>query len=119
MQTVQLFALIGGEPRHCPVLAGLGIVLLFAAVVVLGWVLPILLGVWAAKRKNYSPRWMWFGIHPILGWITCVVLLCLTPRIQCQNCGGYMMNYWRICPHCHVRLGDETSVPGQAPPPSS
>ena len=50
MQTVQLFALIGGEPpHHCPVLAGLGIVLLFAVVVVLGWVLPILLGVWAAK----------------------------------------------------------------------
>jgi hypothetical protein len=93
-------------------------ILLFAVIAVIGWVLPITLGVRAAKRKNYSPYWMWFGIHPIFGWIACIVLLCITRRIRCQNCGGYVMNHWWICPYCHVRFGEETSRTGQAPPPS-
>jgi hypothetical protein len=117
MPMIPLLALIGEEPHHGPpLLEGLAILLLFTAIVILGWVLPILLGVCAAKRKNYSPRWMWFGIHPVLGWIACIVLLCLTPRVQCENCGGYVMNYWRVCPCCHIRFGAE---PGRVSPPPS
>ena len=87
-----------------PLLAISAILLVTAVVVFVGWVLPITLGVHAARRKNYSPHWMWFGVHPILGWITCIVLLCLTPRVQCVNCGGFVTVNFRICPYCHAGL---------------
>jgi hypothetical protein len=96
------------------------IMVLVAVVVVVGWVLPITLGVHAARRKNYSPHWMWFGIHPIFGWVACIVLLCLTPRIQCTNCGGFVTVNFRICPYCHAGLDlqpNRTCRPVQ--PPSS
>jgi hypothetical protein len=119
MQSLQLLAVAAADqgPRHCPpAVVAFAVVLVFFIAVLLGWVLPVLLGVCAAKRKNYSPRWMWFGIHPVLGWIACIVLLCLTPRVQCPNCGGYVMNYWRICPCCHVRFGEEKSATSPSPP---
>ena len=80
-----------------------------------GWALPIILGVHAAKQKNYSPYWMWFGIHPILGWVACIVLLCATPRIRCNNCGGFVTVNFRLCPYCHAGL--ETKVDGGTPTP--
>ena len=33
------------------------------------WVLPIVLGLVWAKRNKISPHWMWFGIHPVGGWL--------------------------------------------------
>jgi hypothetical protein len=83
--------------------------LLILVLIVVGWVLPICLGVGAAKRKNYSPHWMWFGIHPISGWIACIVLLCIRPQIQCPNCGGFVRVNFRICPYCHVELASPPS----------
>ncbi len=77
----------------------LGLVLVGFAIFFL-WVLPITLGVRCARRKNYSPTWMWFGIHPVGGWIAFLVLSCLTPRIACPNCGGYVTVNFRICPYC-------------------
>ena len=66
-------------------LPAIAVIMLMALAVIVGWVLPITLGIWAARRKNCSPRWMWFGVHPIFGWIACIVLLCITPRIRCPN----------------------------------
>ena len=69
--------------------------------VVLGWVVPIMLGVRAAKRKNYSPLWMLFGIHPLFGWVACIVAV----------------NY-RICPFCHASFANPPSSPFSPTPPS-
>jgi hypothetical protein len=90
--------------------AGLTVLGLFAfftvatVVVIVGWILPICLGVSAAKRKNISALWMLFGIHPIFGWIACIILLCITPRVQCPNCGGFTWAHFRICPYCHATI---------------
>ena len=84
------------------------------------WVWPILRGVRLAKEKGISPHWMWFGIHPILGWIACIVLLCITPRIRCPNCGGFVTVNFRICPYCHAGLDlqpNRTCCPTQPPSP--
>jgi hypothetical protein len=73
------------------VIAGIGLL----------WVLPIVLGVRLARRKGYSPAWMWFGIHPIGGWIAYIVFLALPARMQCINCGGFVATYFKLCPYCH------------------
>jgi hypothetical protein len=62
---------------------------------------------------------MLFGIHPIFGWIACIVLLCITPRIQCPNCGGFVTVNYRICPFCRTGLAHPSSsgnTPFQTPP---
>jgi Zn finger protein HypA/HybF involved in hydrogenase expression len=90
---------------------------LLATLFVLGmigllWVLPISLGIRAANRKGYSPHWMWFGIHPVGGWIAAIVLMSLPARVQCRNCGGFVARYFRLCPHCHAELEAQS---GQMP----
>ena len=77
--------------------------ILFALFLV-GWPLSIILGILCALRKRYSPRWMWFAIHPFGGWVVFIVLSALPARIVCPNCGGYVAEYFRICPYCHTSL---------------
>ena len=84
--------------------------LVVSAIIIFLWVLPIMLGVWCAKHKNYSPAWMCFGIHPLGGWIAFIVLSCLPDRIQCPNCGGFVKVNFKICPYCRAGIN---------PPPSS
>ena len=77
----------------------------FVAVFIgLGWVLPITLGVRCARRKNYPAVWMLVGIHPIAGWIAFIVFACITPRIRCPHCGGFVKVHFRMCPFCHGTL---------------
>jgi hypothetical protein len=38
------------------------------------WILPIVLGIRAARRKGISPHWMWFGVHPLGGWLAFLIL---------------------------------------------
>jgi hypothetical protein len=106
-------------PDAAAAIVGLtAILVLIVAVVFVGWVLPIVLGVRAANRKQYSPHWMWFGIHPLFGWIACIVLLCLPPRIQCPNCGGFVAVNFRICPYCHAGLDLQPNRCCRPTPPS-
>ena len=84
--------------------------LILGAIITAFWVLPIMLGVRCAKRKNYSPAWMCFGIHPLGGWIAFIVLSCLPARIQCPNCGGFVQVNFKICPYCRAGIN---------PPPNS
>ncbi len=102
-----------------PMLAVLAILMLLAVGVLVGWVLPIVLGIWAAKRKNFSPHWMWFGIHPMMGWMACIFFLCATPRVRCPNCGGFPWAYFRICPYCHAGLDFQSDRAGPPTPPPS
>ncbi len=84
------------------------------------WGLPIILGIWAAKRKNYSPHWMWLGVYPMLGWLACIVLILLPAKDRCPNCGGFVTVNFRICPYCHVGLdrpSSRASSPTQPPSP--
>jgi len=38
-------------------------------------VTPVVLGIEAAKRRGISPHWMWFGLHPVTGWIAYLIIL--------------------------------------------
>jgi hypothetical protein len=49
-------------------------------VLVVFWLVPILLGAWMLQRKGYSPRWMLFGILPIVGWLVLLVAVLLAVR---------------------------------------
>lgn len=70
------------------------------------WVLPIVLGVKAAKRNNRSPHWMWFGIHPFGGWIAFLVLQFATPLKCCSQCGEKVKAHAKVCPYCTTPFGE-------------
>ena len=86
-------------------------VFFFAAIVFFGWVLPIMLGIKQARKKNYSPAWMWVGIHPLFGWMAFIVLVCVRPKVQCASCGGFVTDNFIKCPFCH------DAVKPSLPPP--
>ena len=80
------------------------------------WVLPIVLGVRTARRKGFSPHWMWFGVHPVGGWVAFIVLSAVTARKQCPNCGGFISINFRICPYCQHQLAPMVYAPPQQLP---
>ncbi len=47
-----------------------GLAILYVVCLLALWIVPVVLGVRAAKEKGRSPHWMWFGLHPVSGWIT-------------------------------------------------
>jgi hypothetical protein len=65
------------------------------------WVLPVTLGVWIARRRKLSGLWMLFGIHPLGGWVACLVLALSRSKVECATCGGYVKRNFRQCPFCH------------------
>jgi hypothetical protein len=79
---------------------------IIGAVIIGGWIAPIVLGVIMFQRKGYSPHWMWFGIHPFTGWIAALVAVVLRKRAQCHLCGGYVEANFRLCPYCGEELRD-------------
>jgi hypothetical protein len=84
-----------------------------AIMAALGWVVPIHFGVRIAKSKGYSPHWMWFGVYPITGWITWLVLACLPQRHPCSTCGSFLGPRYRVCPYCgnDVAANPKTATP--------
>lgn len=44
------------------------------------WLYPVLHGVKVAKRSGISPAWMWFGVHPLFGWITYLIIRAKAPK---------------------------------------
>lgn len=100
------------------------IIVVIGLVAVFGYILPITVGVILYQRKGYSPHWMWFGIHPVGGWVAALVAICLQKRRQCPNCGGYVeANFW-LCPYCGEELLHRKSRPPELPftseaPPSN
>jgi WD40 repeat protein len=68
-------------------LMGVGLLLLDTGVITL-WVLPIVWGVKWARYKGLSTSWMWFGVHPLGGWIALVVIRWVaSPRGGCDASG--------------------------------
>ena len=90
------------------------VVMLVIGVVVLSvYVGLIVLGVNMAKRKNRSPHWMWFAVHPMGLLITLIVMACLPPLRRCPNCGQASNQYARLCGFCGF---DFAMAPGYLPP---
>lgn len=52
------------------------------------WLVPILLGASMLQRKGYSPRWMLFGILPIVGWLVLLVAVLLAVRPETPEVSG-------------------------------
>lgn len=74
---------------------------LILAVLAALWIPPVVLGVRWARRKGISPHWMWFGVHPLSGWIAFwIVRYKIQPRVErvarlrfvrrreCPSCGA-------------------------------
>lgn len=73
----------------------------------------IVLGVNIAKRKNRSPHWMWFAIHPVGLLITLIVMACLSPLKVCPSCHQKSPMAARLCGFC----GYDYHAQAFAPPP--
>jgi len=78
---------------------GIGLSLLLCAIVFV-WIYPIVRGVEVARVKNYSTAWMWFGIHPVSGWIAYSVLKGLPPLRECPRCAEKVKAHAKVCPYC-------------------
>ncbi|HKP37642.1 MAG TPA: zinc ribbon domain-containing protein [Pyrinomonadaceae bacterium] len=89
------------------------ITLVVAAVFLTVYVALIVLGVNIAKRKNRSPHWMWFAIHPVGLIITLIVMACLSPLRKCPRCTQKMPGNAYLCGYC----GYSFSTPEFMPPP--
>lgn len=90
------------------------VVTLVVMVVVLAvYIGLIVLGVSIAKRKNRSPHWMWFAIHPMGLLITLIVMACLSPLKRCPQCMQTTQLQARLCGLC----GYNYAMPGVYAPP--
>ena len=74
-------------------------VLAFLLLVIV-WVYPIVRGISVAREKRYSTAWMWFGIHPVSGWIAYLVLKSLPPLKECPRCAEKVKDHARVCAYC-------------------
>lgn len=73
-------------------------------VVALFWVVPITCGIRQARRKGRSPHWMWFGIHPVGGWIAFIVLASVAALRTCPECAERVAERAKLCPYCGERF---------------
>ena len=64
------------------------------------WVYLIVGGVRAARERNRSPHWRWFGIHPLGALITFFVMRNLAPLKECAQCAQKAKMYARVCAYC-------------------
>jgi peptidoglycan biosynthesis protein MviN/MurJ (putative lipid II flippase) len=76
------------------------VVLVVIAVLMAAYIGLIVLGVTLAKRKNRSPHWMWFAIHPLGLLITLIFMACLPPLKRCPNCTQNTQLQARLCGIC-------------------
>jgi hypothetical protein len=91
------------------VLAAIAGGILGLALIVALWVPPIMLGIKWARRKGLSPHWMWFGVHPLTGWIAFwMIRYKVTPRRACGSCGSFVPSNARFCPNCKAELSAAT-----------
>jgi hypothetical protein len=68
------------------------------------WIIPIRLGLKWARLRGISPKWLWFGIHPLGGWMTFLKLRFYIHRVACQECHLSVPEDSESCPHCKAAL---------------
>jgi hypothetical protein len=78
------------------------------------WILSVVLGLRATKRKNYSPNWMWLALHPLGGWLVFIVLKFLPGMKDCPHCRERTQASARNCPACGKAFPPET-IPEKRP----
>ena len=94
--------------------AALAIVAIFIFLILLGvWASLIIFGVKAAKKKNRSPHWMWFGVHPMGALIVFIVMMVIEPLKLCPQCARPTPTGAQVCPYCAHSLA---AAPPGAPP---
>jgi hypothetical protein len=79
---------------------GLVVALAIGVVVLAVYAGLIVLGVSIAKRKNRSPHWMWFSVHPVGLLITLIVMACLSSLKRCPHCAQTSHEHARLCGFC-------------------
>jgi len=84
------------------------------------WAFPVLRGIKAANEKGVSPHWMWFGVHPVGGWVAFLVIRnVVSRRARCQTCGKPQPVDAKFCATCGTPAaspGTSASLPVAAPP---
>jgi hypothetical protein len=96
---------------------GLVVALVVVAVVLTVYIGLIVLGVTIAKRKNRSPHWMWFAVHPLGLLITLIVMASLSPLKRCSQCAQTTQTQARLCPFCGYNFVMPGAPGVYAPPP--
>lgn len=89
------------------------VVLLFVLIFLGVWASLIVFGVKAAKKKNRSPQWMWFGVHPMGALIVFIVMMVLDPLKLCPRCARPTPTGAQVCPYCAHSLAP--APPGATP----
>lgn len=89
------------------------ITLAIAVAVLAVYIGLIVLGVTIAKRKNRSPHWMWFAIHPLGLLITLIVMACLSPLKRCPHCTQTTQAQARLCGFCGYDYTTGAFAPSQ------
>jgi hypothetical protein len=81
------------------------------------WLPPILLGIKWARRKGVSPHWMWFGVHPLTGWIAFwIIRYKVAPRAACGTCGAFLPTGAQFCSNCRAAIAPAAASPGAGGP---
>lgn len=73
------------------------------------WAIPIVFGIRFAKKKNISPHWLWFGIHPFFGWITFAIIAASKGRKSCPKCLEVLKMHAKVCAYCNHPFDDFTN----------
>lgn len=94
----------------------LAVVLIVVGTLV-AWAAILVAGVRVAKKKNRSPHWMWFGIHPLSGLVALVILLLVKPVARCPRCFGRLPAQAEVCPTCQQDLAQPVSTAIELPAP--
>lgn len=89
------------------------VAILFVLILLGAWASLVVFGVKAAIKKNRSPHWMWFGIHPMGALIVFIVMMVIEPLTPCPRCGRPTPTGAQVCPYCAQSLAP---APPGAPP---
>jgi hypothetical protein len=90
-------------------LANTGVAVL-ALVLVAIWIGMVVLGVRFAKKKNRSPHWMWFGLHPVGALVVLIVMASLSPQRECPRCCRKVPAEASVCSYCKHEFLQEAAV---------
>lgn len=90
--------------------------LIIGAISLTIYVALIVLGVNIARRKNRSPHWFWFAIHPVGLIITLIVMACLPAMQRCPSCGQSSNAHARLCGFCGYDFATQGYYQPQQPP---
>jgi hypothetical protein len=80
--------------------------ILIAILIIAFWFIPVILGIRIAKKKNISPHWFWFGIHPFFGWIVFGIVYANKGRKPCPKCLEVLKMHAKVCAYCNHSFDD-------------